>query len=112
MSLEAWEHFQLPSPKDPKVELTFGCRPFTPLTTCQDIHPGGPIPKGHHVCCAANHCTGVEGHPSLKRDRRTDPKPEPPTVYTAPADPKAKLTRKQKRAAIAAAKLAVQQATP
>lgn len=87
--------------RKPSLSLTiaFGssCKPL-PLLTCDDIHPNGPMPEGTRCCCAACHKTGVEDHPSLRRDVATDPPPEP---KTKPA-PKPKPNRRQRRQSQAA----------
>lgn len=100
------------------LEPIFGPKAWGADSTCRDVHPNGPIPKGHRSCCMANHCTGIEGHPALRetasgRLRLQNWKPEDekgdqwsgrssggaePTRYvgSAPAEPP--KTRKQKRA--------------
>lgn len=47
--------------------MTYGCQPWTPLSTCKNVHPGGPIPKGSKACCGKCHQTGIEGHPAFNR---------------------------------------------
>lgn len=34
--------------------------------TCEDIHPGGPIPAGSIMCCESCGQSGMDGHPSLQ----------------------------------------------
>jgi len=99
---DIWADHVPPTPKDPRVELSFGCQPYGANTdNCKSIHPHGPIDTrdGSSIMAACCHRFGKEDHPALKRDRRTDPTPEPREVPAAPADPKAKPTRKQRRAA-------------
>jgi hypothetical protein len=64
-------------PRPPRVVPSYSCRPFTPQTRCEDVHRG-PIPAGSHIYCEPGACTCAEiaRHPALKRDPRTDPRPE------------------------------------
>jgi hypothetical protein len=62
--------------RPPKYRPAFGCKAWANTSTCADVHPNGPIPKGSLLCCMACHKGGKEGHPGLKRDPFTDPKPE------------------------------------
>src|SRR6185437_2440 len=97
------------------LEPIFGQRAWTPRSTCENVHPRGPMPKGTNCCCMACHRTGRERHPLLAidaEDRLKIQKWNPPeggdpwsendrakaTRYQKPADPKAKKTRTQKRA--------------
>lgn len=41
----------------PRTPL-FGCKPFTPSTTCADVHPGGLIPRGSMCVCMVCHQDG------------------------------------------------------
>jgi hypothetical protein len=54
----------------------YGCRPFTPQSTCRDIHPGGPPARGSMIyveCCSRS---GADHLRCMHRDPSTDPKPE------------------------------------
>jgi hypothetical protein len=53
-----------------------------------------PIRDGDAAYCAVSDKTGVDGHPRLQRDHRTDPKPDKKPPDTKP---KAKPTRREKR---------------
>lgn len=64
----------------PSLVLSYGCKSFTPQTTCQDIHHG-PIKRDSRVCCAVCHQSGCDHWPCMKRDPRTDPKPEARPAY-------------------------------
>lgn len=94
----------------------FGCQPFGANTTCDAIHPGGPIPDGSRCYCVVCCATGRDDHPKLQRtasdlaylkawypeNRRDEWTPmggtgAEPTVYTPPKSD-APLTRKQRRA--------------
>jgi hypothetical protein len=63
---------------------------YTPQSTCAHH---GPIQAGSLFCCMVCHHSGIDGHPALKRDPRTDPAPERKAA-PAPAKKKALETRK------------------
>ncbi|MHB1556506.1 MAG: hypothetical protein ACYC61_03380 [Isosphaeraceae bacterium] len=46
---------------------------FTPQSTCPH---GGPLRRGSTLCCMVCHASGMDGHPSLRHDPATDPRPE------------------------------------
>lgn len=46
---------------------------FTPQSTCPH---GGPLQRGSTICCMVCHASGMDGHPSLRPDPATDPRPE------------------------------------
>jgi hypothetical protein len=50
-----------PAAYSPRFTPLFGCRPFTPQTTCEDVHPGGSIPTGSRCVCMVCHQTGHPG---------------------------------------------------
>jgi hypothetical protein len=50
-----------PAPPPPNLVPIYGCKPFVPGTTCDDVHPAGPIPRGSACCCAVCHRSGVDG---------------------------------------------------
>ena len=76
--------------RGPQLVLHFPCQPFTPQSACPHY---GPYPEGSRLCCAVCALTGIEDHPALFRDLRTEPKLEP----KLPEKPKPCLTRKEKR---------------
>lgn len=82
-------------PRLPRLTMDYGssCKPLT-LLTCEDVHPRGPMPRGTTCCCAACHKTGIEGHPGLRRNPATDPRPDP---KPAAAKSKTEPTRRQRR---------------
>ena len=107
---ELWEpvlRYSGPDMESPGfLEPIFGNQPFTPQTTCKDIHPGGPIPKGSACCCMACNKSGkdhlkLKGVPvgsKLNEDYEPD-EPEPqPTSYAPSDSPPLRKTRKQRRA--------------
>lgn len=71
---------------------------FTPTSKCPHH---GPIRAGSLFCCMVCSNSGVDDHPSLKRDPQTDPRPEPAPAPAAPAprpDTAARReTRKERR---------------
>lgn len=88
----AWDDYVSPDRTAyPRLEPIFGCRSYTPLTICQDIHPHGKIPKGSKCCCMAPGCyqSGVD-HLTLPGSIGEPTRPEylivQPTVYTPEAE--------------------------
>jgi RNA polymerase sigma factor (sigma-70 family) len=72
---------------------------FTPRSTCN--HHRRPIPTGDLEVCMVCHQSGVDAHPELLTDPRTDPKPErrPPKPKSAVPPLRERVkTRKEKRA--------------
>lgn len=91
-------------PTEPRLEPLFGILPFTPKTTCLQIHPHGPIPRGSKVVCMGCHRTGIEGNRVFRRDAmdrngsRTWPIRGEIKLEPA-ADPQDKPKRRKRRAA-------------
>lgn len=55
-------------PEEPKLTPTYGCRAWSRESSCEHVHPHGPIPSGSRVypeCCSK---TGIENHPIFHRD--------------------------------------------
>lgn len=77
----------------------FPVQPLTPLSACPHH---GPLREGSTFCCMVCSRSGMDAHPALKRDPRTDPKPE----RRAPEPAAARQTRKQRRLARQAARTA------
>lgn len=94
---------------EPILEPLFPIASFTPGSRCPHKKR---IRRGSAFVCMVCHQSGKDHLPlpglkvgsKLRDDYTSDPIP---TVYTAPLDPKAKPTRKQKRAMERAAKDAV-----
>jgi hypothetical protein len=63
-----------PQAPGPRLTLLFGAS-CKAKPTCQDIHPGGPIPRGSHCCCSDCHKTGIEDHPVFKIGPNDEPPP-------------------------------------
>jgi hypothetical protein len=84
--------------RSPRLIPIFPLGPYTPQSTCAHRRA---LRFGSLFCCMVCHRTGIDGHPALLRDPRTDPAPEP-----KPAPPPAKTareTRKQRRKRLFAA---------
>jgi hypothetical protein len=71
---------------------------FTPQSTCPH-HDS--IERGSRLCCMVCHASGMDDHPGIRHDPKTDPSPEPVPAPTTDALPgrsrKPKETRKQRR---------------
>jgi hypothetical protein len=79
--------------RSPRLIPMFPLGPYTPQSTCGHRRM---LRLGSLFCCMVCHRSGIDGHPALLRDPRTDPSPEP---KPAPAPPKpARETRKVRRA--------------
>lgn len=77
------------SPRD-AVPL-FPIPSFVPDSACPHR---GPIQEGSQFVCMKCHDYGLNAHPMLTRDPRTDPKPEPVVVEAEEPEP----TRAEKKA--------------
>jgi hypothetical protein len=64
----------------PRLVPLFPIGPLTPSSTCGHH---GPIRQGSVFCCMICHTSGMDDHPGLKRDPRTDPRPEPSVPLVA-----------------------------
>lgn len=91
----------------PRLVPLFPIEPFTPQATCGHH---GPIRPGSVFCCMVCSQSGMDGHPALKRDPRTDPRPEPKAA--APAKRGGRETRKERRRRLFAARQFSPPATP
>jgi hypothetical protein len=78
--------------RPPRLIPFFPIGPYTPLSSCGHHRP---IEQGSFLCCMVCHRSGVDDHPALERDPRTEPAPEPKPA-PAPMKPKCE-TRKQRR---------------
>lgn len=81
--------------RPPRLVALFPIAPFTPLAGCPHR---GPIRTGSVLCCMVCHQSGIDGHPAMKRDPVSDPKPEKKPA--PPAAPTGRETRKQRRARV------------
>ena len=59
--------------RPPRLVPLFPIGAFTPRSACPHH---GPIRTGSDFCCMVCSQSGVDDHPALKRDPRTDPRPE------------------------------------
>ncbi len=57
----------------PRLVPLFPIGEFTPRSACPHH---GPLRAGSVLCCMVCSQSGVDDHPALKRDPRTDPRPE------------------------------------
>jgi hypothetical protein len=85
-------------PHTPKLEPLFPVTTYEPLSRCPHR---GLIEEDSPFVCMVCHQSGIEGHPGLQRNARTDPQPEPapPKPHRAPLKLKVE-TRHQRRARI------------
>jgi hypothetical protein len=84
----------------PKLVPFFPIGPLTPGSACPHR---GPIRHGSRLCCMVCSKSGVDDHPALKRNPKTDPRPEPKVVpQQAKASPRPE-TRKERRRRLFAA---------
>lgn len=65
MAKGLWDDWIAPviDPKPVRLVPAYGCKPLTPRTTCQDIHPGGLPKKGSRIyleCCGRSGCDHYE----------------------------------------------------
>jgi hypothetical protein len=83
----------------PRLIPLFPIGPYTPQSACPHLQP---IEPGSTLCCMVCHSSGMDAHPALRRDPRTDPAPEPEAETAAKRDLPREAgelheTRKQRR---------------
>jgi hypothetical protein len=90
--------------RPPRLVPLFPIGAFTPRSACPHH---GPIRTGSDFCCMVCSQSGVDDHPALKRDLRTDPRPErkAAALVRVAGD---RETRKQRRHRLNAARQAGQ----
>jgi hypothetical protein len=81
----------------PHLVPLFPLGAFTPQSPCGHNRP---IKPGSFFCCVVCHASGVDDHPALKRDPRTDPAPEPKPKPQPTRQIPAAENRKQRRARV------------
>ena len=91
------------SNRPPRLIPLFPIGAFTPRSACPHH---GPIRTGSDFCCMVCSQSGVDDHPALKRDPRTDPRPEKAATLVRVAG--VRETRKQRRHRLNAARQAGQ----
>ncbi|HKI17453.1 MAG TPA: hypothetical protein VKA15_06215 [Isosphaeraceae bacterium] len=92
--------------RSPRLIPMFPVDSYTPQSTCAHRRA---LRSGSLFCCMVCHRSGIDGHPALLRDPRTDPSPEP---KPAPAPAKAaRETRKQRRKRLFAAQCPITNAS-
>ncbi len=83
----------------PRLIPLFPIGPYTPQSACPHREPIG---KGSAFCCMVCHRSGMDDHPALQRDPRTEPTPETKPEAVPQPDPQPKSgesleTRKERR---------------
>jgi hypothetical protein len=83
----------------PRLIPLFPIGSYTPQSACPHLEP---IEQGSALCCMVCHGSGMDAHPSLRRDPRMDPAPEPkaeptPNFVLQPKTGESHETRKQRR---------------
>ncbi len=86
-------------PRAPWLVPMFPIGAYTPKSACGHRRA---IPAGSAFCCMVCHQSGMDDHPALERDPRSDPAPEPfraePVASPSPACESSKAqTRKERR---------------
>ena len=81
--------------RPPRLVPLFPIGPYTPLSSCRHSRP---IQSGSVLCCMICHESGIDWHPALLRDPRTDPAPEPkPTPMPQNVACETRRQRRQRR---------------
>ena len=93
----------------PRLIPLFPIGPYTPESACPHLEP---IEQGSTLCCMVCHSSGMDAHPSLLRDPRTEPAPEDkvglaPDLGSRPKTRESHETRKQRRRRIFAQQAAI-----
>ena len=78
----------------PKLVPFFPIGPFAPGSECPHR---GPIRRGSRLCCMVCSKSGMDDHPALKRNPKTDPRPEPKAVPRRAKSAPRTETRKERR---------------
>ena len=80
--------------RPPRLVPLFPIGAYTPQSTCAHRRP---IEPGSALCCMVCHTSGMDRHPALRRDPRTDPAPEPKPAAPVQEANKKRETRKERR---------------
>jgi hypothetical protein len=80
--------------RPPRLVPLFPIGAYTPQSTCAHRHP---IEAGSSLCCMICHQSGMDRHPALRRDPRTEPVPEPKPTLAPTRVETQRETRKERR---------------
>jgi hypothetical protein len=90
-----------PAIRPPRLVPLFPIAAYTPQSSCAHRRA---IEAGSSLCCMVCHTSGMDRHPALRRDPRTDPAPEPkPKAETQQAQCQ-RETRRERRQRLFAAR--------
>jgi hypothetical protein len=78
----------------PRLVPLFPIGAYTPQSTCAHRRP---IEPGSAFCCMVCHESGMDRHPALRRDPRTEPAPEPKPRPVSEPIMAPRETRKERR---------------
>jgi hypothetical protein len=81
-------------PRPPRLVPLFPIGAYTPRSTCAHRRP---IETGSSLCCMVCHTSGMDRHPALRRDARSDPAPEPKPKPVPESAIPSRETRKVRR---------------
>jgi hypothetical protein len=80
--------------RPPRLVPLFPIGAYTPQSTCGHRRP---IEPGSSLCCMVCHTSGMDRHPALRRDPRSDPTPEPKAALSPESVKRQRETRKERR---------------
>jgi hypothetical protein len=80
--------------RPPRLVPLFPIGAYTPQSPCGHKRP---IKPGSSLCCMVCHTSGMDRHPALRRDPRTDPAPEPKPKPPVAQTKSQRETRKKRR---------------
>ncbi len=80
--------------RPPRLVPLFPIGAYTPQSSCAHRRA---IEPGSSLCCMVCHSSGMDRHPALRRDPRTEPAPEPKPKVTPQVAKSPRETRKVRR---------------
>jgi hypothetical protein len=80
--------------RPPRLVPLFPIGAYTPQSSCAHRRP---IEPGSSLCCMVCHTSGMDRHPALRRDPRTDPAPEPKPAAPQQQARSQRETRRKRR---------------